>query len=445
VREGVLNMHELREMSEKGGGGIAVALLSEDRERLSTLQDRLRATSLGREVFRHIGFPVSATDTIMRRLQDSHAEVVIIDVPSQNAQRAICAIELIRDAAHHIAIFASGDMTQPANIVASMRNGASEYLDHSSGYEVLLEALTRLSSSRTRALGAARKAQVFTFLSAKGGAGCTVAAVNTALALQKSHGDVVLVDFAPIGHAALHLKLQPQFDVIDALQNLHRVDISLLDALMTTTKEGLHLLAGPKQPYSNESTLGELARLFDLLVNHYRFVIVDASSRMDRTTKLLSDLSNAVLVIAQLDVVSLWSVGGIHSFLEEGAEKDRIRIVLNRYKKIPGFGDKDIERVTNCKVFWKVPNAFSAIAGSIDGGSPIVLQEGSEISRSYRGLAATLSAESVSNLVHHATHDQGPQGPEGAAGSEQQKRSHRNFGSDKHSPKTDVDAVEIAV
>jgi DNA-binding NarL/FixJ family response regulator len=190
-------MHELREMSENGGmRGIAVALLSEDRERLSRLQDRLRATSLGREVFSHIGFPVSATDTIMHRLQDSRAEVVIIDVPSQNAQRAICAIALIRDAAHHIAIFASGDMTQPANIVASMRNGASEYLDQSSGYEVLLEALTRLSSSRTRALGAARKAQVFTFVSAKGGAGCTTAAVNTALALQKSRGEA-----DSIGHA----------------------------------------------------------------------------------------------------------------------------------------------------------------------------------------------------------------------------------------------------
>jgi hypothetical protein len=145
-----------------------------------------------------------------------------------------------------------------------------------------------------------------------------------------------------------------------------------------------------------------------------------------------------------MDVVSLWSLGRIHSFLEEGAGKDRIRIILNRYKKIPGFGDKDIERVTNCKVFWKVPNAFSAIAGSIIGGSPVVLQEGSEISRSYRGLAATLSAESVSNLEDRATHNR-PQGPHGREGSEQEKRSHRHLGSDKYNPKTGVDAVGIAV
>ena len=374
--------------------GIAVALLTEDREHLPILQERLEATRLGREVFSHLGFPLNPTDTVIRQLQDSRAEVVIIDVPTQNAQRAIQAIELIRATTLQIAIFANGEMTQPANIVASMRAGAGEYLDHRGGSDALLEALTRYSSSRTRALGGAGKARVFTFVSAKGGSGCTTAAVNTALALQKSHGDVVLLDFAMIGHAALHLNLRPQFGVLDALQNLHRLDVSLLDGLMTTTKEGLHLLAGPQQPYPSEPTPGELARLFDLLVNHYRFVIVDASSRLDATTRLLSDLSNAVLVVAQTDVVSLWCASRIHSFLEEGSGRDRVRLVLNRYKKIHGFTDEDVQQVTNCKVLWKVPNAFHTVSPSIDHGTPVVLQEGPEISRSYRNLAATLAQAS---------------------------------------------------
>ena len=180
----------------------------------------------------------------------------------------------------------------------------------------------------------------------------------------------------------------------DALQNLHRMDVSLLDGLMTPTKEGLHLLAGPQQPYPTEPTPGELARLFDLLVNHYRFVVVDCSSRLDPTTRLLSDLSNAVLVVAQTDVVSLWSAGRIHAFLEEGTGRDRLRVVLNRYKKIPGFSDEDVQQVTNCRVLWKVPNAFQAISPSIDHGTPVVLQEGPEISRSYKALAETLAAAS---------------------------------------------------
>jgi pilus assembly protein CpaE len=374
----------------------------------------LRATRLGREVFSHLGFPVSPTDTIIGQLQESRAEVVIVDVPLQSAQRAIRSIELIRATTQQIAIFASGDLIQPGNIVACMRNGASEYVDRSAGHEALLEALARFTSSRTRALKATRKARVFTFLNAKGGAGCTTAAVNTALALQKSHSDVVLVDLAPIGHAALHLNLKPQFGVLDALRNLHRMDVSLLDGFVTTTKEGLHLLAGPQQIYPHMSQPGELVRLLDLLVKHYRFVIVDVSSRLDPTTKLLWELSDAVLVMTQTDVVSLWSAGRIHSFLEEGTARDRIRIVLNRYKKIRGFGDEDMQQATNCRILWKIPNAFQAIQPSIDRGCPVVLQEGSHISRSYRGLAAALGGESLSSLAHHGTCDGGPDGGDAA-------------------------------
>src|ERR1700680_5148124 len=348
-------MQTPREISEnRAMHGIAVALLTEDRDHLSARESRLEETRLGKAIFAHVGFPAGPTDAILRQLQDSRAEVVIVDIPAQYPQRAVHTIELIRATTQQIAIFANGDMTRPASIIASMRAGAGEYLDHSAGSEPLLEALTRFSSSRTRSLGGAGKARVFTFLGAKGGAGCTTAAVNTAVALQQSHGNVVLVDFAAIGHTALHLNLRPQFGVLDALQNLHRLDVSLLDGLMTPAKDGLLVLAGAQQPYPTEPTPGELARLFDLLVNHYKFVVVDVSSRLDAITHLLSDLSNAVLVVAQTDVVSLWSAGRIHAFLEEGAGRDRLRMILNRYKKIPGFSEEDIASSTNRRVLWKI-------------------------------------------------------------------------------------------
>jgi len=373
--------------------GIAVALLTEDRDKISVLQDRLEATNLAQVVYANAGLPVSATDPILRQIQELHAEIVMIDVAPASAQRAISAIEVLH-ATTRIAIFANGSMQQPQNIVAAMRAGAGEFLDDSAGVEPLLEALTRFSSVRTRAR--AGKARIFTFVGAKGGAGTTTAAVNTAVALQQTQGNVVLVDFAPIGHAALHLNLRPQFGVLDALQNLHRLDASLLEGLMTSTKDGLHLLAGAQQPASLAPTAAELARLFDLLVNHYRYVIVDGSSQLDATTHVLSDLSNAVLLVAQTDVVSLWSAGRIHAFLEEGSGRDRMRLVLNRYKKIPGFDDDDVQKATSCKVLWKVPNAYQIVSPAIDHGQPVAVQENSEVSRAFRALASALAEASSS-------------------------------------------------
>jgi pilus assembly protein CpaE len=370
--------------------GIAVALLTEDREQLVILQNRLESTHVARTVFSHVGFPLGATDPVLRQMQDQQGEVVIIDVNSEDPQRAIRAIELIRATTSDIAIFAIGEMRNPMTIVGAMRAGAGEFLDRMAGTDGLLEAFTRYSAARskTRSTG---KARVFTIINAKGGSGATTLAVNTAVSLQQNHGQTILVDFSPIGHAALHLNARPSFSVMDALQNLHRMDASLLEGLMTSTKDGLHLLAAPQQPYAAAPAPAELARLFDLLVSHYRYVVVDCSGRMDQTTRMLSDLSNAVLMVAQTDVVSLWSAGRIRVFLEEGNSRNRLRLVMNRYKKIPGFTEEEIEKVTNCKILWKIPNNYQLIAPAIDRGSPVAAHDNQEVSRAFRSLADLLA------------------------------------------------------
>jgi hypothetical protein len=71
--------------------------------------------------------------------------------------------------------------------------------------------------------------------------------------------------------------------------------------------------------------------------------------------------------------------------------------VLNRYKKIPGFGDEDVEAATNCKVLWKVPNNHQAVAPAIDKGTPVALHESVDVGRSFRGLAAMLAEAAPSS------------------------------------------------
>jgi Flp pilus assembly CpaE family ATPase len=390
--------------------GISVALLTEDREQSIVINGRVESTRMARTVFSHVGLPSTPGDSALRHLQDQHAEIVLVEIDPQHPEPAIRTIELIHSATPDVTIFALGDMKQPLHIVNAMRAGAREFLDRAATQEALVEAFTRFSATASRTQRSVGKGRVFTFLNAKGGVGATTTAVNTAVALQEAHGRVVLVDFATIGHAALQLNLRPHFTVVDALQNLHRMDGALLEGLMTPYRDGLHLLAGAQQPHNMTATAADLARLFDLLVSHYNFVVLDCSGRIDATMQIICDLSNAVLLVAQTDVVSLWSAGRIQTFLQEGAGRDRLRIVLNRYKKIPGFTDDDVEKATNCKVLWKVPNNYQVIGPAIDKGSPVALQDGYEVSRSYRGLAAelagaTTAADGALSLVYQ--HDKG--------------------------------------
>jgi pilus assembly protein CpaE len=390
--------------------GIAVAILTEDRERLAALQHRVDATQMGRTVFGHVGFPAGAADPVLRQIQDVRAEVVLVDLDSDAPQRTIQTIELIRANTTDIGIFAVGEMLHPPTIVSAMRAGAGEYIEKDTNSEGLLEAFNRFAAVRGKARTTSGRARVFTVTNAKGGAGATTVAVNIAIALQEMRGRVLLVDFAALGHAALHLNVRPSFGVVDALQNLHRLDSSLLEGLLTQYKNGMQLLAGPQQPFTASPTAAELARLFDLLVSNFRYVVVDCSGRMDQTARLLSDLSNAVLLVAQTDVVSLWSASRIRGFLEEGAGRERVRLVLNRYKKIPGFSEEDVEAGTNCKLLWKVPNNYQLLAPAIDKGSPVAFQESQDLGRSFRGLASMLADASATSegsldLVYHPDKD----------------------------------------
>lgn len=376
--------------------GIAVSILSENSERLVLLQQRVEATQLAQVVVAHGNFPAVASDVAIRRIVEGRSEVVVVDIASRDITRAMQAIELIHAQVPQAAVFAAGGMSDPSVIVAAMRAGAREYLERDSGTEAFVEALRRFAATRTKAHASTGRARILAITNAKGGAGATTVAVNTAIALEQAHGRTVLIDFALLGHAALHLNVRPSFGIGDALQNLHRMDSALLQSFVTECKGGLHLMAGPQQPLQLTPSAAELARLFDLLVTHFEYVIVDCSNRTDALFRMIADLSNAVLLVAQADVVSLWSAARLHSFLEQGSGRDRVRLVINRFKKIPGFDDEDIEKVTNCRLLWKLPNNFHAAGPSIDKGSPIAYHESNELGRSFHALASVLAGASSS-------------------------------------------------
>src|SRR5438552_10206371 len=374
--------------------GIAVSILAESTERLALLQQRVESTQAAHVVFAHSVFPGSAPDQAVRRIQEARAEIVLVDVDPQNALTATRAIEVIHARVADVSVFAVGTLTDPGAIVAAMRAGAREYLERDATTENFADAFRRFAELHAKARASSGRARILAITNAKGGAGATTVAVNTAVALEQSHGRTVLVDFAQLGHAALHLDVRPAFGVADALQNLHRMDASLLQSLVTKCKGGLHLLAGSQQPSQFTASAGDIARLFDLLVSHFQYVIVDCSNRNDALFRLIADLSNAVLLVAQTDVVSLWSAARMRSFLEQGTGRDRVRLVLNRFKKIPGFTDEDVHKVTNCKLLWKLPNNFHAVGPAIDKGTPIAFNESNELGRSFRALADVLAAAS---------------------------------------------------
>jgi pilus assembly protein CpaE len=367
-----------------------VALLGRNEDRLSLLKARVDASLAAEVVFRRETLPVVAADPVVRQLHQARPDVVLVDVESGEGAAGIAAIEAL---AGTVAIFAVGVLHQPQTIIRAMRAGACEFLDRDLAGGTLLEAFARLHASlHGRKSDGFRRGKLITILSAKGGCGATTVAVNTAISLQKLNLRVALVDLAPLGHVSLHLNVRPQFALLDALKNLHRMDASLLEGFMTEVAGGLRLLAGLNSPEPLEAENSDLALLFDLLLEHYKYVIVDASNRMDRISHTVSGLSDLVLLVVQADVSSLWSAGRLREFLGGEPNSPKVQLLVNRYRKIAGFSDEDAQEGTKCRIFGKIPNQFNAVGPAIDRGSPVVFQNNSEIARSYSELASALAA-----------------------------------------------------
>lgn len=370
---------------------LSVVIVASDPDQRSVLQVLVDGTSVARAVFSASTYPVATTDPIVRRIQSATPDVILVDIPPDNPLVALHTIELLQQEVPGAAGFAIGGMAQPQVIIQAMRAGAKEFIEKPTTTTDLLEAFVRLTTTQRKVKQEQVRGKIFTVVNAKGGSGATTVAVNLALALQSAHSSVALVDIAPLGHAALHMNLKPLFSVADAVRNLHRLDNSLLDSYMTRHNDGLQVLAGPSVPAVADISNAELARLFDMLVAHFRYIVVDASTRVDATTRLVANLSAAVLLVAHTDVASLWSAARIQQYLGEAGNRDRIKLVLNRFRKIAGFSESDVEAAAGAKIIWKIPNQYFAISSAIDRGVPPMHQNHSEIARCFIGLAARLT------------------------------------------------------
>jgi len=374
---------------------LSVVVVATDNEQRTVLQVLVDGTSVARTVHTCASFPVAATDPITRRVRAANPDVTLIDIPADNPSPALHAIELLHQEMPEAAIFAIGNLSQPQIIVNAMRAGAREFIERPTTTTDLLEAFVRLTAAQRRVKNEGPRGKVFSVINAKGGSGSTTVAVNLALALQAAHGQTALVDLAPLGHAALHLNLKPLFSVADATRNLHRMDASLLESFMTRHHGGLQLLAGTNTPAAMDPSTAEFVRLFDMMVTHYRYVVVDSSTRFDAASRLVANLSETVLLVACTDVASLWSAARVQQYLGETGSRERVRLVLNRFRKVPGFSESDAEAAAGAKLLWRVPNQYFQVSSAIDRGTPLMEQSHTEIARCFSGLAQELTRNDV--------------------------------------------------
>lgn len=313
-------------------------------------------------------------------------DLIIMDARG-DASAAMADIEKLRASAPAAGIMAIALSADPDLILGAMRAGANEFLIWPPADEKFHEAIRRTAARRETTQGAKPSATTLVFFGAKGGAGTTTMAVNCAVEVARlSKRATVIVDLkAGLGEVALFLGVRPRYTVIDAVDNLHRLDREFLRELVVKHKSGLEILAGSDHfERPGAADCGGIEELFRLLARQYEFVVVDAGSQINACTAAALYTADQMFLVANPDVPSVRNAQRLLERVRDlGASGERVRFLLNRAAEPYPIPPKQIETAVGHPIHHTFPSDYKTVSTALNSGVPLALAGNSEIAAQF--------------------------------------------------------------
>jgi pilus assembly protein CpaE len=344
---------------------------------------RARITKL----LRTSGFPVSIIDEKHQGSGTSVSpDLAVVDIRS-GSTTAFQTVEQTRGMWPATAVFAVAGSAGPDQILEAMRAGANEFLAWGSGDHALDEAfraaLKRTAEKKQSARDGARSGVTFSFFGAKGGAGTTTLAVNSAIEIARvTKRPTLIIDLHEfLGEVALFLGVRPRFTLIDAIDNLHRLDQEFLKELVVRHKSGLDILAGGDQvDRPGKQDVGGIEHLLQLLSRTYDFIVIDAGSVTSPVAEVAVCIADTIYLVANPDVASIRNTHRVADRIAQlGADKERVRILLNRMSEHHQIAPKQIETALGHQIYMAFPSDYGAVSTALNSGVPLTLSNHSEM------------------------------------------------------------------
>ena len=350
------------------------------------------------EFRRHLGrvlrsgpIPVSVLDD---RPRDGVTPDLIIVDARHDTSSAMATIEWLRAGSPGSAIFAVARAAEPDVILQAMRAGASEFFAWPPADETFHGAIRRTAARREAVQGSRPAAQTLAFFGAKGGAGTTTIAVNCGVELARlSKRSTVIVDLKPgLGEVGLFLGVRPRFSVLDAIDNLHRLDREFLRELVTKHKSGLEILAGSDQfDRPGAADGGAIEELFRLLGRQYEYIIVDAGSQINSCTVAALYTADSVFLVANPDVPCVRNAQRLLDRIRQlGACGERVRLLLNRAAEPFPIPPRQIEAAVGHPIHHMFPSDYKVVSTALNSGVPLALSGHSAIAEQFDGFTRSI-------------------------------------------------------
>jgi pilus assembly protein CpaE len=339
---------------------------------------------------------IGDVSNFLDRLERMRPDVVLIDISGWR-EPLEGLVTSIRGATGDPMIIALNSTNDPDSILASMRAGINEYLSPPLR-DPLRKALERRSAerSRQRIAGAKTGGKSFAFFSAKGGCGATTLITHVAAELGRQNQKVLLADLdLDSGMVGFITKTKSVYSILDAVNNLHRLDIHYWKALVSNGIPGVEIVAAPLALASKQQIKDEQVRhVLGFARPHYDWTLVDLGRSLSHTAMAALEEIDEACLVTTLEVPALHqSKQIIQTLLDSGYGKNKIRLILNRAPKRLDITPNELEKMLGVPIFFMVPNDYPELYETYAEGR--MLNRNSDLGKQIAKLAIKLASLEV--------------------------------------------------
>jgi pilus assembly protein CpaE len=187
-------------------------------------------------------------------------------------------------------------------------------------------------------------------------------------------------------------KTKSVYSILDAVNNLHRLDIHYWKALVSNGIPGVEIVPAPLAMASKVQIKDEQIRnVLAFARPHYDWTLVDLGRSLSRMAMAALEEIDEACLVTTLEVPALHqSKQIIQTLLDSGYGKNRIKLILNRSPKRLDITPSELEKMLGLPIFCMVPNDYTELYETYAEGR--MLNRNSDLGKQMARLAAKLAS-----------------------------------------------------
>ena len=322
--------------------------------------------------------------------------VIVIDT-DDDAKNVFLLIKKIKQVQKNIKIIVLSSDTSANFSIDALRAGVDEILSKPVLKDKFIDVIETSVKTLNDPQNSASGCKIISVFSNKGGIGKTAIAVNLGVEIAKlTKQKVAIVDLnLQLGDVTTFLDLNPTFDISYVMQHLKSLNEEFLLSSMQQYKDtSLYVLAEPPfAEQANDISKEQIVALLKKMKETFSYIIVDTGANFDDKTIGALDNSDIILLSAIVNLPAIRNCQRCLDLFDRfGYNREKVKIILNRYMENDEIKTSDVERVLDKKVWWKIPNNYITMISAINKGLPVCeINQDANIAQNFKEFAAKLT------------------------------------------------------